>query len=97
MNGPFNWSFPENYVTIQPRSLSGAFYYQSQLSIRHQCATINLETAVEHGKDMQEIGMHREIEKFVVTLLVIRAFSSFLAACRTIRAEAKIWVFETRF
>jgi hypothetical protein len=31
---------------------------------------------------VQEIDVHRENEKIVVTLLVIRAFSSFLGASR---------------
>jgi hypothetical protein len=41
-----------------------------------------LETVIEREKDVQEIDVPREIEKIVVTLLVIRAFSSFLGASR---------------
>ena len=42
----------------------------------------NLENAVGRGKDVQDIGVHREFEKFVVTLLVMRSFSNFLGASR---------------
>ena len=34
----------------------------------------NLETSVGRGKDMQDIGVHGESEKRVVTLLVMRCF-----------------------
>jgi hypothetical protein len=43
---------------------------------------ISLETVVEHKKDVQQIGAHRKFEKLVFTLLVMRAFSSFLGAVR---------------
>jgi hypothetical protein len=36
--------------------------------------SFNLETAVGRKKDAQGIGVHREIKKFVVTLLVMRHF-----------------------
>jgi hypothetical protein len=39
----------------------------------------NLETAVEREKAVQEIYVHREFLKLVVTLWVIRDFKSFLA------------------
>jgi hypothetical protein len=38
----------------------------------------NLETAVEREKAVQEIYVHREFLKLVVTLWVIRDFKSFL-------------------
>jgi hypothetical protein len=40
----------------------------------------NLETAVEREKAVQEIYVHREFLKLVVTLWVIRDFKSFLGA-----------------
>ena len=42
----------------------------------------NLETSVGREKDVQDIGVRREFEKVVVTLLVMRAFSNFLGAPR---------------
>jgi len=42
----------------------------------------NLETSVGHEKDVQDIGVHREFLKFVVTLLVMRTFLNFLGASR---------------
>jgi hypothetical protein len=39
---------------------------------------LNLETAVEREKAVQEIYVHREFLKLVVTLWVIRDFKSFL-------------------
>jgi len=36
--------------------------------------SFNLETSVGHEKDVQDIGVHREFLKFVVTLLVMRTF-----------------------
>jgi hypothetical protein len=44
--------------------------------------SINLETAVGRNKDAQGIGGHREIKKFVVTLLVMRHFLILLGAPR---------------
>jgi len=41
---------------------------------------LNLETAVEREKAVQEIYVHREFLKLVVTLWVIRDFKSFLGA-----------------
>ncbi|VAW74674.1 hypothetical protein MNBD_GAMMA13-784 [hydrothermal vent metagenome] len=43
---------------------------------------INLEKSVGREKDMQDIGVHGESEKFVVTLLVMRHFSGLLGAPR---------------
>jgi len=37
--------------------------------------SFNLETVVGRKKDAQGIGVHREIKKFVVTLLVMRHFA----------------------
>ena len=42
----------------------------------------NLETIVEREKDVQQIDVHRDFEKFVFTLLVKRAFSNFLGVLR---------------
>ena len=39
---------------------------------------INLESADGREKDVQDIGVYREFEKCVVTLLVMSIFSSFL-------------------
>ena len=44
--------------------------------------SFNLESAVGRGKDVQDIGVHREFEKCVVTLLVMSIFPSFLGASR---------------
>jgi len=46
------------------------------------CALFHLETVVGREKDVQDIDAHRELEKLVVTLLVMRAFSNFLGASR---------------
>jgi len=35
---------------------------------------LNLETAVGHKKDVQDIGVHGEIQKVVVTSVVMRHF-----------------------
>ncbi len=43
---------------------------------------LNLETAVGREKDVQDIDVHGELEKLVVTLLVMRDFSSFPGASR---------------
>jgi hypothetical protein len=43
---------------------------------------INPETAVGREKDVQDIDVHGEFEKRVVTLLVISAFSNFPGASR---------------
>ena len=45
-----------------------------------QASILNLETAVEREKAVQEIYVHREFLKLVVTLWVIRDFKSFLGA-----------------
>ena len=37
--------------------------------------SLNLESSVGRGKDTQDIGVHGETEKRVVTLLVMSAFS----------------------
>ena len=43
----------------------------------------NLKTTVGLEKDMQGIGVHGELEKLVVTSLVMRAFSGSPGASRT--------------
>jgi hypothetical protein len=43
---------------------------------------IILETAVGREKDVQDIDVHGEFEKRVVTLLVMSAFSNFPGASR---------------
>ncbi|NQZ33199.1 MAG: hypothetical protein HRU06_18165 [Oceanospirillaceae bacterium] len=43
----------------------------------------NLDSAIEREKEVQKIGVHRKLENFVVTLLVIKIFSGFLGALRT--------------
>jgi hypothetical protein len=43
---------------------------------------LNLETAVGREKDVQDIDVHGEFEKRVVTLLVMSAFSNFPGASR---------------
>jgi hypothetical protein len=45
-------------------------------------AYLNLETAVGREKDVQDIDVHGEFEKRVVTLLVKSAFSNFPGASR---------------
>ena len=44
--------------------------------------SFNLETADEREKDVQDIDVHGEVEKFVVTLLVMRHFSTLPGASR---------------
>jgi hypothetical protein len=44
--------------------------------------SITLETAVGREKDVQDIDVHGEFEKRVVTLLVMSAFSNFPGASR---------------
>jgi len=44
--------------------------------------TLNLKTAVGRKKDAYGIGVHSEIKKFVVTLLVMRHFFILLGAPR---------------
>jgi hypothetical protein len=44
--------------------------------------SIILETAVGREKDVQDIDVHGEFEKRVVTLLVMSAFSNFPGASR---------------
>ena len=43
---------------------------------------LNLETAVGGEKDVQDIDVHGEYEKLVVTLLVMRGFLDFPGASR---------------
>jgi len=43
---------------------------------------MTLNPAIEHEKGVQVIGVHRKLENFVVTLLVMRIFYSFLGASR---------------
>jgi hypothetical protein len=45
-------------------------------------SSIILETAVGREKDVQDIDVHGEFEKRVVTLLVMSAFSNFPGASR---------------
>jgi hypothetical protein len=47
-----------------------------------QALVFNLETAVGREKDVQDIDVHGEFEKRVVTLLVMSAFSNFPGASR---------------
>ena len=42
----------------------------------------NLDSAIEREKGVQDIGVHRKSENFVVTLLVIKIFSGLLGASR---------------
>ena len=42
----------------------------------------NLETSVKCEKAVQDIDVHGDVEKFVVTLLVIRHFSTLPGASR---------------
>jgi hypothetical protein len=44
---------------------------------------LNLESSVGREKDVQGIDVHRGVEKYVVTLLVMSLFSSFPGASRT--------------
>jgi hypothetical protein len=46
------------------------------------CFAIILENAAGREKDAQDIGVHSEIKKFVVTLLVMRSFLILLGALR---------------
>jgi hypothetical protein len=56
----------------------------------------NLDSAIEREKGVQDIGVHRKLENFVVTLLVMKIFSGFLGvsiACAYFRdsiAEFKL-------
>ena len=43
---------------------------------------IVLDPAIEREKGVQDIGVHRKLENFVVTLLVIKIFSGFLGISR---------------
>ncbi|NRA19385.1 MAG: hypothetical protein HRU05_02795 [Oceanospirillaceae bacterium] len=43
---------------------------------------INLDSTIEREKEVQDIGVHRKLENFVVTLLVMKIFSAFLGASR---------------
>ncbi len=45
-------------------------------------ARLNLDSAIEHDKGVQDIGVHRKLENFAVTLLVMKTFSGFLGASR---------------
>jgi len=42
-----------------------------------------LDSAIEREKEVQRIGVHRKLENFVVTLLVMKIFSGLLGASRT--------------
>ena len=42
----------------------------------------NLDPAIECEKGVLDIGVHRKLENFVATLLVMRIFSGFLGASR---------------
>ena len=44
---------------------------------------INLDSAIEREKGVQDICVHRKLENFEVTLLVMKIFSGFLGASRT--------------
>jgi|GEM_PF-787769 len=44
--------------------------------------SIILDSAIEHEKEVLDIGVHRKLENFVVTLLVMKMFSGFLGASR---------------
>jgi hypothetical protein len=58
--------------------------------------SFNLESVVGREKDVQEIDVHREFEKLVVTLLVIRAFSNYVGAsrvCADFRDPAAVYRF----
>jgi len=46
-------------------------------------AKIILDSAIERGKGVQVMDVHRKLENFVVTLLVMRIFYRFLGASRT--------------
>ena len=48
---------------------------------RQNCP-LNLDSAIEREKEVQDIGVHRKLEDFVVTLLVMKVFSSLLGASR---------------
>ncbi|NQZ32052.1 MAG: hypothetical protein HRU06_12305 [Oceanospirillaceae bacterium] len=43
---------------------------------------IILDSAIEREKEVQDIGVQRKLENFVVTLLVMKIFSGFLGASR---------------
>ena len=43
---------------------------------------MNLDPAIEREKGVQNIDVHRKLENFVVTLLVMKIFSGFLSASR---------------
>ena len=47
------------------------------------CVYFNLDSAIEREKGVQVIGVHRKLENFIVTLLVMRMFYRFLGASRT--------------
>ena len=48
--------------------------------------TLNLETAVGREKDVQDIDVHGEFKKSVVTLLVMRTFLNLSGASRACAA-----------
>jgi hypothetical protein len=59
----------------------------------------NLETAVGREKDVQDIDVHGEFEKRVVTLLVMSAFSHFPGAsraCADFRDPAAVFRFNVK-
>jgi len=46
-------------------------------------SSFNLDSAIEREKGVQVMGVYRKLENFVVTLLVMKIFYSFLGASRT--------------
>jgi hypothetical protein len=44
--------------------------------------SFNLDSAIERGKEVQDMGVHRKTKNFVVTLLVMKIFSGLLGASR---------------
>ena len=52
------------------------------IKFRYAESLFILESAIEREKEVQDIGVHRKSEIFVVTLLVIRTFFGFLGASR---------------
>jgi len=49
----------------------------------HNISSIILDSGVKREKGVQVIGVHRKLENFIVTLLVIKIFYSFHCASRT--------------
>jgi len=46
-------------------------------------SSFNLNSTIEGEKEVQVMGVHRKLENFVVTVLVMKIFYSFLGALRT--------------